>query len=82
MPARDPRFLTVAQVADSLQVSAAEVLELIEAGEIPAITVARHWRIEQGQLDAFIAAQYEVTRRAALWRQSPIASISEPGRWG
>ena len=35
------------------------------------------WRIERVQLEEYIQAMYEETRRRALWDQSDLASIPE-----
>lgn len=58
------RFLTIADVADYLSVSAGQVRTLIKNGEIPAIQVGGRgqWRIEQSKLEEYIARGYELTR--------------------
>ncbi len=73
------RFLTVADAAEVLNVAPSEVVGLIETGELPAIRVGRPgaWRIERVELEAYIAAMYEETRRRALWEQSDLAAIPE-----
>jgi excisionase family DNA binding protein len=73
------RFLTVGDAAEVLNVAPTEVVGLIETGELPAIRVGRpgSWRIERVQLEEYIQAMYEETRRRALWEQSDLASIPE-----
>lgn len=73
------RFLTVGDAAELLKVAPGDVVGLIETGELPAIRVGRPgaWRIERIQLEAYITAMYEETRRRALWEQSDLASIPE-----
>lgn len=73
------RFLTLADTAEILSVSAKQVLELIRSGELPAIRIgaSKQWRIERSVLESYIAAMYEETRRAALWNQSDYANIAE-----
>lgn len=58
------RFLTIAEVADQLQLSAQAVRSLIHSGDLPAIQVgARHlWRIEDTALDEYIERQLASTR--------------------
>ena len=76
------RFLTVADAADILNISAAEVTELIRTTELPAISVGApgRWRIERVQLEAYIAGKYEEARRMSLWEESDIASLPEIAR--
>ncbi|NNC13119.1 helix-turn-helix domain-containing protein [Planctomonas sp. JC2975] len=73
------RFLTVADAAEILNVAPSEVIGLLETGELPAIRVGRPgaWRIERVELEAYITAMYEETRRRALFEQSDLASIPE-----
>jgi excisionase family DNA binding protein len=71
------RFLTLADVADVLNISASDAYALVRSGELPAIKIGGrgHWRIERDILESFIEAQYEQTRRMSLWEQSNIASV-------
>jgi excisionase family DNA binding protein len=71
------RFLTLADVAEVLSVSVADVSHLVRSGELPAMRVGSGgvWRVERTALEAFIEAQHEQTRRMSLWQQSNIASI-------
>lgn len=73
------RFLTVGDAAEVLNVAPSEVVGLIETGELPAIRVGRSGslRIERIELEEYIKAMYEETRRRALWEQSDLASIPE-----
>ncbi len=58
-----PRFLTLADVAEILNVSAAQSYALVRTGELPAIQVGGRgqWRIESEQLEAYIASKYAET---------------------
>lgn len=58
------RFLTIADVAEQLQLSAQAVRALIKSGDLPAIQVGARklWRIESSALDTYIERQYEATR--------------------
>ena len=61
----DRRFLTLADVAEVLNVSASQAYALVRSGELRAIKVGGRgqWRIEQTELDRFIADQYEQTQQ-------------------
>lgn len=56
-----PRFLTLADVADTLNISAAQAYALVRNGELRAIKVGGRgqWRVESQQLEDYIAAAYE-----------------------
>lgn len=59
MPAR---FLQIADVAETLNISARAVYALISSGELPAIKVGKSWRIEGTELEAYIQRAYADTR--------------------
>ena len=55
-------MLTVAQAAERLQVHPETVRRLIKAGRIKAValntqTARTHWRIDQKEIDAFMAGE-------------------------
>lgn|GEM_PF-83457 len=58
------RFLTLADVAETLNVSGAQVYALVRSGALPAIKVGGRgqWRVESRVLEEFITAQYAQTR--------------------
>lgn len=58
------RFLTLADVAETLNISAAQAYALVRNGELPAIKVGGRgqWRVEASELEAYIARMYEDTR--------------------
>lgn len=58
------RFLTLADVAEQLAVSVAQVRTLVRSGELPAIQVGGRgqWRVEAAALEDYIQRQYERTR--------------------
>ncbi|KQM60527.1 MULTISPECIES: helix-turn-helix domain-containing protein [unclassified Agreia] len=78
-PDRLGRFLTLADTADVLNVSARQVYSLVRSGELPAIKVGAsgHWRIERDVLESYIEAMYEESRRLSLWNQSDAAPLPE-----
>ena len=59
-----PRFLTLADVAEVLSTSSAQVYALVRRGELPAIKLGGRgqWRIEATQLEAYIERMYDEAR--------------------
>lgn len=62
--ASHPRFLQLADVAEILSTSTAQVYALVRRGELPAIKIGGRgqWRVESSELEAFIERSYEQTR--------------------
>lgn len=62
MPAT-PRFLTLADVAEVLNTSSAQVYALVRRGELPAIKIGGRgqWRVESARLEEYIQQQYQAT---------------------
>ncbi|MCK6212051.1 helix-turn-helix domain-containing protein [Georgenia sp. EYE_87] len=58
------RFLTLADVAEELAVSVAQVRVLVRSGELRAIQVGgrNQWRVEASALEEYIQEQYARTR--------------------
>lgn len=58
------RFLTLADVAETLNISASQAYALVRNGDLPAIKVGGRgqWRVEASELEAYIARMYEHTR--------------------
>ncbi|WP_346233467.1 helix-turn-helix domain-containing protein [Parafrigoribacterium mesophilum] len=73
------RFLTLADTAELLNVSASQAYALVRSGELPAIKVGGRgqWRVERSVLESYIEAKYEESRRLSLWNQSDLGSIPE-----
>ncbi|BDZ58842.1 excisionase family DNA binding protein [Barrientosiimonas humi] len=57
-----PRFVPIADVAETLNISARQAYALVKSGELPAIKVLGGWRIETEELEKFIQRQYAQTR--------------------
>jgi len=59
-----PRFLQLADVAETLNISTAQAYALLRSGELPAIKVGGRgqWRIEASELEAYIQRKYAETR--------------------
>lgn len=62
--AGSPRFLTLADVAEVLNTSSAQVYALVRRGELPAIKIGGRgqWRVESAQLEEFIQRMYADTK--------------------
>lgn len=60
MPPSSPRFLTLADVAEVLNVTVRQVYALVRSGELRGIQIGGRgqWRIENDQLEDYIARQY------------------------
>ena len=60
-----PRFLQLADVAEVLNISAAQAYALVRSGELPAIKVGGRgqWRVESAQLEAYIQRAYDETKK-------------------
>lgn len=58
------RFLTLADVAETLNISAAQTYALVRSGDLPAIKIGGRgqWRVEAAALEEFIARKYAQTR--------------------
>jgi excisionase family DNA binding protein len=65
-----PRFVPLADVAETLSISAAQAYALVRSGELPAIQVGGRgqWRVEVSELEAYIDRKYAETRRLVAQR--------------
>jgi excisionase family DNA binding protein len=59
-----PRFLTLADVAEVLNTSSAQVYALVRRGDLSAIKIGGRgqWRVESSQLEAYIERLYKETQ--------------------
>jgi excisionase family DNA binding protein len=62
--AATPRFLTLADVAEVLNTSSAQVYALVRRGDLPAIKIGGRgqWRVESTELESYIERAYAQTR--------------------
>lgn len=62
--ATPPRFLQLADVAEILNTSTAQVYALVRRGELPAIKIGGRgqWRVEVAELENYIQRMYAETR--------------------
>jgi excisionase family DNA binding protein len=67
-----PRFLTLTDVAEVLNISSAQTYALVRSGALRAIKVGGRgqWRVESTELEAYIARCYEET--ASLLASGPL----------
>jgi excisionase family DNA binding protein len=58
------RFLQLADVAETLNISAAQTYALVRSGELPAIKIGGRgqWRVEETELETYIQRMYAKTR--------------------
>lgn len=73
------RFLTLADTAEMLNISASQAYALVRSGELPAIKIggSGHWRVERDVLEGYIEGKYEENRRRRLWNQAEFADLPE-----
>ncbi len=58
------RYLTVAEVAETMRVSKMTVYRLTKSGELPAVRVGRSYRVPQDALDDYLARSITGEHRA------------------
>ena len=58
------RFLQLADVAEVLNISAAQTYALVRSGELPAIKIGGRgqWRVEESELEGYIQRMYAETK--------------------
>lgn len=63
-----PRFLTLADVSETLNISAPQAYALVRSGELPAIQIGGRlqWRVEASELERYIERMYAETRARNL----------------
>lgn len=59
-----PRFITLADVTEILNISSTQAYSLVRSGELPAIQVGGRgqWRVETTELENYIQRMYSQTR--------------------
>ncbi|TXK16301.1 helix-turn-helix domain-containing protein [Homoserinibacter sp. GY 40078] len=76
-PSELGRFLSLADVAELLDLEVAEVHALVRSGELEGIRVRGSWRIEQAAIERFVEFKHEEARRMRLWRQAQFTDLPE-----
>lgn len=58
------RFIQLADVAETLNISSAQAYALVRSGELPAIKVGGRgqWRVEATELETYIQRMYSETK--------------------
>ena len=58
------RFLSLSDVAETLNISASQTYALVRSGELPAIKIGGRgqWRVERSELEDYIQRCYAQTR--------------------
>ncbi|MCW2527239.1 MAG: DNA-binding protein [Pseudonocardiales bacterium] len=59
------RFLTLADVAEVLNISSSQTYALVRSGDLEAIKIGGRgqWRVERDKLEGYIARMYDQTRQ-------------------
>jgi excisionase family DNA binding protein len=57
----DPRFLTVAEVANLMRVSKMTVYRLVHSGELPAVQVGRSYRVPESAVQDYLRDSFVAT---------------------
>jgi excisionase family DNA binding protein len=76
-----PRFLTLADVADILNVSWRQVYALVRRKELIAIQIGGRgqWRVETDELERFIAQKYAEARAGSIPEEPEGDAVAEAG---
>jgi excisionase family DNA binding protein len=74
----EPRFLTLADVAEILNISASQTYALVRSGELEAIKIGGRgqWRVEREKLEGYIARMYDQTKEFVA--AHPFSDADEP----
>ena len=74
-----PRFLTLADVADILNVSWRQVYALVRRKELLAIQIGGRgqWRVETAELERFIAQKYDEARAGTVPEEPAAAETAD-----
>ncbi|HMU36712.1 MAG TPA: helix-turn-helix domain-containing protein [Marmoricola sp.] len=76
--AAEQRFLTLADVAEVLNISSSQVYALVRREELAAIKIGGRgqWRVENAALEAYIAKAYQQTKD--FTSSHPFVEAKEP----
>ena len=72
----DDDFLTVPEVAQRLRVTAMTIYRWIEDGKLPAVQVAKHYRIRAGELEQMLQSARVGAERPDPWGGEPPSTPS------
>lgn len=73
------RYLSIADVAEILQVDATDIHNLVQSGELASFRVGDRGpiRIELAQLNSFISHRYEAEQQILRLRQAEYSNVSD-----
>lgn len=73
----EPRFFTLEQVAQYLNISAPQAYSLVRSGDLPAMKIGGRgvWRVDRRQLDAYVDRVHEETKKWA--QEHPLGKDKE-----
>lgn len=76
-----PRFLTLADVAEQLQISAAACYSLVHSGELPAFQIGGRgqWRVDENKFEEFIEERHAAARAMLAGEKATPALLETPG---
>jgi excisionase family DNA binding protein len=76
----EARFLTLADVAEILNISASQTYALVRSGELEAIKIGGRgqWRVERDKLESYIARMYDETRQFVAAHPFPEGGLLPP----
>ncbi len=77
-----PRFLTLADVMEILNISAPQAYALVRSGDLPAIQIGGRlqWRVEATELEAYIQRMYAQTRARLDVERQDLSGTADAGR--
>jgi PTS system nitrogen regulatory IIA component len=73
-------IMTLEEVADFLRVSDRTLYDWAQRGLIPAAKIGTSWRFKRNELDAWVNAKFDKTRKTILGDNFSISSILAPER--
>ncbi|MDO5739549.1 MAG: helix-turn-helix domain-containing protein [Ornithinimicrobium sp.] len=72
-----PRFLTLTDVAETLNVSLSQVQSLVRTGDLRGVKLGGRgvWRVEDVELEAYISRMYTQTQESIRQPSRPDADV-------
>lgn len=77
----EKRFLTLADVAETLNISMAQTKALVRGGTLPAVKIGGRgiWRVEVSMLEDYIERMYAETRETIARLADDVADPADEG---
>jgi len=76
---RPPRLLTIEDVAHYLGVSERWIYEQVRSGRLPAMLIARSWRLRREAVDEFADSfTCPAPTKASIGSRAPVRTVTEP----